>query len=122
MTCELDALGGKAVGSVIRLAGSVFGIQVAAEEVVLERNPPLRKVWATIGRPQLIVIPAYSMGFEIVPTGPDNLLRVWIDYGLPPPGLLHWPARLIGTIFARWCVQKMVSEIQHQQQKTLRRK
>jgi len=113
MRCELDALGGKATGSVIRLAGTAFGLTIAAEEVVEARVPPTRKVWATIGMPQLVVIQAYRMGFEITPSGAGNLLRVWIDYALPGPGLARWLARAFGGMFASWCVNNMVREIQH---------
>jgi hypothetical protein len=112
MRCELDALARKAVGSVIRLTGTGFGFAIALEEVVEERTPPLRKVWATIGTPQLVVIRDYRMGFEIVETAQGCQLRVWIDYALPRSGVRHWLGRLLAPTFARWCVENMLHEVQ----------
>lgn len=65
MQCEVDVLAGKAVGSVIRLTGKAFGITIAAEEIIEDRTVPYSKVWATIGRPQLVVVRDYRMGFEV---------------------------------------------------------
>lgn len=110
--CELDALAGKAVGSVIRLTGKGFGFAITLEEVVEERTPPLRKVWATIGTPQLVVIRDYRMGFEIAEAAEVCQLRVWIDYALPRSGARHWLGRLLAPTFARWCVENMLYEVQ----------
>ena len=114
MQCDLDALAGKAVGSVIRLTGKGFGFEIAAEEVVEERTPPVRKVWATIGTPRLVEIRDYQMGFEIAEAVKGCQLRVWIDYALPESGMRHWLGRLLAPIFARWCVENMVHEVQSQ--------
>src|SRR5262245_32907090 len=54
MTVEVDDRAGKVVGSHIRLSGRVFGLQLAVEELVTEREPPLRKAWETIGTPHLL--------------------------------------------------------------------
>ncbi|UIK03993.1 hypothetical protein [Neorhizobium galegae] len=51
MTCDLDDAKGRAIGSVIRITGSILGIGLYLEEVVTERLPPLRKTWETRGRP-----------------------------------------------------------------------
>ena len=56
MMLEFDASNGRAVGAKISLHGRVLSIPLFVEEIVTERNPPLRKVWNTIGRPQLLVI------------------------------------------------------------------
>ena len=112
MRCDLDALAGKAVGSVIRLTGKGFGFAITVEEVVKERTPPLRKVWATIGTPQLVVIRDYRMGFEIIETAEGCQLRVWIDYALPQSGVRHWLGRLLAPTFVRWCVENMLHEVQ----------
>ena len=114
--CELDGLAGKAVGSVIRLTGKGFGFAITLEEVVEERTPPLRKVWATIGTPQLVVIRDYRMGFEIAEAAEGCQLRVWIDYALPQSGVRHWLGRKLAPMFARWCVENMVREVQRRQE------
>ena len=51
MRVETDALKGQAVGSVIRVTGRLLGVNLAVEEVVTERVPPLRKTWETRGKP-----------------------------------------------------------------------
>lgn len=51
MTIETDALDGRAVGSRVRMAGRVLGIPLLLAEVVIERLPPVRKVWQTRWRP-----------------------------------------------------------------------
>lgn len=76
MAIELDASEGRAVGAIIRLRGRVLGIPLCVEEIVTERNPPLRKVWETIGAPKLLVISQYRMGFEITPRVHSSQLRV----------------------------------------------
>jgi hypothetical protein len=63
MAIEVDENQGKAVGSHIRLAGRVCGLEVMVEEVLTQRTPPTLKVWETIGTPRLIVIGAYRRGF-----------------------------------------------------------
>jgi hypothetical protein len=105
-----DAARGQSVGSVIRMDGQAFGLSLSLEEVVVERTPPRRKVWRTIGHPRLIIIGAYEMGFEITPQ--DDLkaeLRIWIDYELPERGLGRRTPRLAG-LYARWCVRQMVAD------------
>src|SRR2546423_1316569 len=72
MTVDSDSGGGKAVGSRLTLNGNVLGIKLKVEEQVTERNPPYRKVWETIGQPNLLIIGSYQMGFEIKPV--DQLL------------------------------------------------
>ena len=114
MQCDLDALAGKEVSSVIRLTGKGFGFAIAADAVVEVRTPPLRKVWATIGAPRLVVIRDYRMGFEIAEAVKGCQLRVWIDYALPRSGAHHWLGRLLAPTFARWCVENMLHEVQSQ--------
>src|SRR5450631_3764075 len=70
MTLQFDASKGRAVGAKINLQGRVLGIPLSVEEIVTERNPPLRKIWSTIGKPKLVVIGSYRMGFEITPGTP----------------------------------------------------
>ena len=110
MTLKFDASEGHAVGAIIRLTGQVLGIPLSVEEVVTERNPPQRKVWNTIGRPQLMVIGPYRMGYEITPTSTSSRLRVFIDYALPDGPVSYWLGRLFGKIYARWCTQRMTND------------
>ncbi len=67
MSYEFDDAKGRAVGAVIKMGGAFLGVRLFVEEVVTERDPPRRKVWETRGRPRILVIGAYRMGFEISP-------------------------------------------------------
>lgn len=109
MTYVLDEARGQAVGSHIKMSGSAFGMKLSLDEVVVERVPPRRKVWRTVGEPALIVIGSYEMGFEVTPMREGASLRVWIDYDLPRT----WPVRafsVLATFYARWCVRQMVRD------------
>ena len=110
MAIELDATEGRAVGAIIRLRGRVLGIPLCVEQIVTERSPPLRKIWETTGRPQLLVIGPYRMGFEITSKGQSSQLRVFIDYALPDGLISHWLGRLFGNVYARWCTQRMADD------------
>lgn len=110
MTLRFDASHGRALGAKISLQGRVLGIPLSVEEIVTERNPPLRKVWRTIGNPQLVVIGSYRMGFEITPGTPTSHLRVFIDYALPDGVISHWSGYLFGNFYARWCTQRMTND------------
>ena len=61
----IDEGRGQKLGSRIRLSGRVFGVELSVEEIVVERDPPRRKVWETTGAPRLLVIGHYRMGFEL---------------------------------------------------------
>jgi hypothetical protein len=110
MAVELDTSKGRAVGAHIRLDGRVLGIPLSVEEVVIERQPPVRKVWQTLGVPRLLVIGDYRMGFEIQPRGTSVSLCVFIDYALPTefPGSIL--GRLLGEFYARWCTASMAQD------------
>jgi hypothetical protein len=110
MRVETAALQGQAVGSVIRVIGRVLGVNLAVEEVVTERVPPLRKTWETRGEPRLLVIGSYRMGFTISPEGNRSRLVVFIDYQLPPRGFAHWLALLFGRTYAAWCTRRMATD------------
>jgi polyketide cyclase/dehydrase/lipid transport protein len=110
MAIELDASEGRAVGSTIRLSGRVLGIPLSVEEIVTERNPPVRKVWETIGTPDLLVIGQYRMGYAITPKGKASLLRVFIDYTLPAGPFSGLLGGLFGNFYARWCAQRMADD------------
>lgn len=110
METKLDDGRGQKVGSRIRLAGRVFGVELSVEEIVTLRNPPQRKVWETTSAPQLLVIGHYRMGFELSPQGNGSMLRVFIEYALPERGPARWLGSLFGRYYARWCTQRMVDD------------
>ena len=112
MDIVLDAQGGRAVGSHIKLQGRVFGLVLSLDEVVTLREPPYRKRWETVGQPRLLVIGAYAMGFEISPGPIAARVRVAIDYDLPREGLPRILGLLFGKSYARWCTRKMVRDAQ----------
>ncbi len=105
-----DERRGKVVGSHIRMSGKILGLELSLDEVVTERQPPIRKVWETVGSPRLLVIGPYRMGFEVVPSGNGSRFRVFIDYALPPRWPARWLGRLFGGYYARWCTRTMVDD------------
>jgi hypothetical protein len=111
MRIDLDSGRGQMIGSHIRLSGHVFGIALAVEEVVTERDPPRRKVWKTMGKPKLLVIGHYSMGFEVTPAQAGSKLRVFIDYALPEEAPFRWLGYLLGKSYAKWCTQQMAEGV-----------
>ena len=110
MTLEFDASNGRAVGAKISLQGRVLGMPLSVEETVTERDPPFRKVWCTIGKPQLVVIGNYRMGFEITLGTRTSHLHVFIDYAPPEGAISYWVGRLFGNFYARWCTQRMTND------------
>lgn len=110
MSCEVDEAMGRAVGSVIKMRGSVFGLPLLVEELVIKHQPPHRKVWETRGRPNLLVIGAYRMGFEISGSGAISRLRVFIDYDHPATFTGNLLGPLFGPIYARWCVNRIAKD------------
>ncbi|MBW9062339.1 SRPBCC family protein [Rhizobium herbae] len=111
MTYGFDEAQGRAVGSVIRMVGTILGGGLSVEEVVVERQPPHRKVWETRGRPNLLVIGAYRMGFEIAPSGKSSRLLVFIDYDYPSSAAGRIVGAMFGPIYARWCINRMIKDV-----------
>lgn len=111
MDTILDEARGRQVGSRITVRGRVFGLLLSLEERVVERVSPLRKAWETEGEPRLLVVGAYRMGFELT-AGVVTGGRVWIDYELPTRGVSRWIGKLLGSWYARWCVQRMLGDAQ----------
>ena len=111
MSVELDEAKGRALGSRIRLSGRVFGVPLHLDEVVTRRDPPNNKVWETVGEPRLLVIGAYSMGAQIAPERGGSRLQVFIDYKLPGGLVTHWLGWLFGPLYARWCVDQMLTGV-----------
>ena len=108
MSIDVDADGGRVIGSKVRMHGRMMGIRLSLEEVTTQRQVPAVKVWETIGTPKLLVISHYRMGFELTRNGASSLVRVSIDYSLPikPPG--SWLGYWLGAVYARWCTRQMV--------------
>jgi hypothetical protein len=109
MKIETDSAQGRSVGSRVRMNGSMMGMTVALEEVVVEREPPIRKAWETVDA-RLIVIGQYRLGFELEPKGRASTVRVFIDYSLPTKWPARWLGRLLGAVYARWCTERMAAE------------
>ena len=110
MSIDVDADGGRVVGSKIRMDGRMMGIPLSLEEAITERRVPTRKVWETIGTPKLLVIAHYRMGFELTPRSDSTLVRVFIDYGLPTDAPASWLGHLLGGVYARWCTKQMTDD------------
>ena len=110
MSISVDADDGRVVGSKIRMQGRMMGIPLSLEEVITGRQVPARKVWQTIGTPNLVIMVHYRMGFELTPSGDASLVRVFIDYSLPltAPGSPLGP--LLGGVCARWCTKNMADD------------
>lgn len=113
MKIELDAKEGKELGAEIILRGSMMGIPVFVREVISERNPPLKKVWETVGEQKMIIIEQYRMGFEIETRGASSTLKVFIDYSLPKSPAQRILGVLFGKIYARWCTERMAKDAAH---------
>lgn len=110
MSIAFDEGRGRKVGSHIVLSANILGISLFVDEVVTVREPPVRKVWETVGTPQLLVVGAYRMGFEVSPEPSGSRLRVFIDYELPGGGALLGLGRLLGPMYARWCIRRMAQD------------
>lgn len=110
MSIDVDADGGRRVGSKIRMEGRVMGVPLSLEEVITERQAPSMKVWETIGTPNLLVLANYRMGFDLTRRGDSSLLRVFIDYSLPSRAPGSWLGRMLGGVYARWCTKQMAHD------------
>lgn len=112
METQVDEANGQAVGSHINMRGKVFGIKLSLDEVVTKRRPPFYKEWETVGNPKLLIIGNYRMSFEIKSQNNGSNFKVSIDYELPK----SFGGSLLGSIFssmyAKWCVQQMLTGAQ----------
>jgi hypothetical protein len=110
METLLDDGRGQSVGSHIRMNGKMIGITLLLDEVVTVRQPPLHKAWETVGQQHLLVIDRYRLGFDITERDKSSELRVFIDYDLPATPLSRGLGLMLGTFYAKWCVQQMVKD------------
>jgi hypothetical protein len=110
MSIDVDADGGRVIGSKIRMNGSMMSIPISLEEVITERQAPQKKVWETIGIPKLLVLAHYRMGFDVTPKGDSSVVRVFIDYNLPATAPGSWLGWLLGDVYARWCTKRMADD------------
>ena len=108
VSVEADARSGRMVGSHVTTRGSMIGVTLELEEVVVQREPPLRKAWEALRVP-LAVIERYRVGFELTPHGGSCTLRVFMDYELPD-GEQRWLGRLLGPFCARRYVRRMAED------------
>ena len=86
----IDEGRGQKIGSRIRLSGRAFGVELSVEEILVERDPPRRKVWQTTGAPRLLVIGHYRMGFKLSAYESGSLRGVFIEYALPVRAPARW--------------------------------
>lgn len=110
MSIDMDDAQGRSIGSRIRLSGRILGLRLSVDEVVAERNPPLRKVWRTTAPPRLLIIGSYQMGFNIEPQADISRLLVFIDYALPEGLITRWLGRVVGGLYAQWCTNRMAKD------------
>ena len=106
MSTSVDEKLGQAIGSNIRMDGTVFGIHLFLDEIVTHHEAPRLKAWKTVGTPKLLIIGHYQMKVEINPHETGALLSVSIDYELPKTNA--WLGKLFSGWYAKWCVQQML--------------
>lgn len=113
MKTELDEGGGKRVGSHIRMSGTVLGINIFLDEVIIQHEPPYRKSWETVGDINLLVIDHYILGYEIIPSGDASNFKVYIDYNLPKSWKTLWLGLIFGRMYSKWCVRQMINGVRN---------
>lgn len=111
MQLSFDEGRGKAVGSRVRMSGRMLGLDLYLEEIVRVREPPRSKQWETIGKPRLLVIGRYLLGFDVAPVGGHAMLRLFIEYDLPVSPLSRLLGYIFGRIYAKWCIRSMVGAV-----------
>jgi hypothetical protein len=108
MSTTTDEGKGQSIGSHIRLNGRAFGLSVYLDEVISRREPPRLKEWRTVGPHRLLVVGDYIMGFELKAFGQQTQIKIYIDYDLPQRHA--WLGKLLGSFYARLCVDKMLRD------------
>lgn len=113
MKTEIDAQGGKAVGSHIKMYGSAFGINIFLDEVITIHEPPHHKEWQTVGDLKILVIGHYKLGFYIEPIAEGSKFTVYMDYEQPKSlgsKLLYF---FFSRVYANWCVMQMINGVKN---------
>lgn len=108
METKTDEGKGQKVGSHIKLLGTILGLNLFLDEVIIIHEPPNHKAWQTVGKINLIVIDHYTLGFDIASQDKGSTIRVYIDYNLPKSWKTQWFGFLFAEIYAKWCVQQMI--------------
>lgn len=111
METETDEGKGQRVGSHIKMAGRVFGINLFLDEVITQHDPPFKKAWETVGKINLLIMDHYQLGFEINPNKDSSNLRVYIDYNLSQSWKTYWLGYLFSGMYAKWCVGQMINGV-----------
>ena len=111
METRVDEGKGQKIGSHIQMRGSVFGLKLYLDEVIVRHEPPHHKAWKTVGDLNLLVIDHYKLGFDIEPDNTNSRLRVYIDYNLPQSAAVRILGYLFGGMYAKWCVNQMISGV-----------
>jgi hypothetical protein len=97
------------VGATYRYSGRMMGLAIDFSEAVTVYEPGHRKVWRTIGTPQLLIIAAYEMQVLVAPRSSNSTdLTIGIDYSLPTTPFWHLAGRLVANAYSRWCLTSMV--------------
>lgn len=110
METIVDEGKGQKLGSHIEMKGSVLGLNLYIDEVITEYKPPFRKVWETVGRPKLVIIGNYQLGFELSEAGDKSMFKVFINYDLPTGGS-RFLGLVFGKMYAKWCVRQMIDSV-----------
>jgi len=113
MRYEFDGDHGRKLGSRVRIIGSFLGIKLEIDEEISRYEPPVRKVWNTIGTPRMIILRSYRLGYALAPMASGCRLTVFIDYELPARGAARWLGQLLAAWYARWCVTSMITDAAH---------
>jgi len=111
MKLESDERHGRAVGSHIRMSGSMLGLRLSLDEVIARRDPPFRKAWETVGTPRLIILSWYRMGVRLDRSEGGTRVTIFIDYRRPAGLAGRVLSALFGGLYARWCVRQMLSGV-----------
>jgi hypothetical protein len=110
MRYEFDDGRGRRLGSRVRLLGEFLGFKLDIDERVIDREPGLSKAWQTVGRPRMLILAKYRMGFSLRSLPQGCRVTAFIDYSLPESGLGRWLGALAGGAYARWCVRNVLKQ------------
>ena len=110
MDIVTDDARGQRIGSRLHLGGTVLGMHLGVDAVIVDYDPPRRKRWETVGEPKLLVIGQYRMDLELRQRGEGTTLRSVLDYDLPQCGFPRFLGHVAGRFYARWCTRAIVRD------------